>query len=197
MAWGYALLTSYLLGSIPTAYLMVKRLKGSDIRAIGSGNVGATNVTRAAGFKAGALVFLLDAAKGWLAATWIAGQWSPLSSIAPLACGAAAIIGHIAPVFLRFRGGKGVATTIGVLIGAIPLVAGVCLVIWVACFFAWRYVSLASLIALSAVPLAQWALRQPPSHVAIGLALAALVLFTHRANIQRLRAGTEHRWTKR
>lgn len=196
MPWGCALLTAYLVGSIPTAYLMVKRLKGTDIRSIGSGNVGATNVTRAAGFKAGALVFLLDAAKGWLAATWVAGQWSPPSTIAPLACGVAAIVGHIAPVFLGFRGGKGVATMIGVLIGAMPAVAGICLLIWLACFLAWRYVSLASLIALSAVPLAQWVLRQPFSHIAIGLALVALVVFTHRANIARLRAGTEHRWTK-
>jgi glycerol-3-phosphate acyltransferase PlsY len=194
-AWLIALAGSYLVGSIPTAYLMVRRLKGVDIRGIGSGNVGATNVTRAAGKGAGTTVFALDLAKGLVAVLALA-RW-PTSELAPhvqLACGLAAVIGHVAPVFLGFRGGKGVATTIGVLIGVYPAIALACGLVWAGVFFAFRYVSLASLVAIGLLPVLQAMFRRPAIEVILGLALAALVIVKHRANIERLRAGTEHRF---
>ena len=194
MSLCWALLGSYLLGSFPTAYLLVKRLKRVDVRTVGSGNVGATNVARIAGFKAGAVVFLIDAAKGALAVCWVA--WWQQSAVTPglqLACGLAAILGHSFPVWLGFRGGKGVATTIGVLLAAMPLAAAACLAAWVIVFAIWRYVSLASIAAAVTLPVAQAVLGQGVAERLFGAVLALLVIVRHRANIQRLRQGTEPR----
>ena len=190
-----ALIGSYLLGSIPTAYLIVKRLKRVDVRTVGSGNVGATNVTRVAGMRAGAVVFLLDVAKGLVAVRGLA-PWLILSltPAARLDCGLMTVIGHAYPVFLAFRGGKGVATTIGVLVGTMPAVAGICLLVWIAGFLLSRYVSLASLAAVAALPLAQGFARQSMPEILLGATLALLVILRHRTNIERLAQGTEHRW---
>ena len=198
------LLAAYLIGSIPTAFLIVKWLKRVDVRTVGSGNVGATNAARVAGKGAGAVVFLLDAAKGLVAVLVIAyWSWSLEVPAIPrcgygmvtpqLLCGLAAVAGHCFPVFLQFRGGKGVATTIGVLLGTMPSVAAVCLGVWAACFFAWRYVSIASIAAAVTLPIAQLATRQGPMVAFLGAALALLVVARHRSNIQRLLQGTEHR----
>ena len=190
-----ALIGSYLIGSIPTAYLLVKWLKRIDVRTVGSGNVGATNVTRVAGMKAGAVVFLLDVAKG-LAAVLLIAPWllSELTLARQLACGFAAVLGHMFPVFLAFRGGKGVATTIGVLIGTMPLIAGVCLLVWVGCFLVWRMVSVASLAAAVTIPLTQLATHQGLPVVLLGTTMAVLILIRHRANLERLLRGSEHRF---
>ena len=189
-----ALTISYLLGSIPTAFLMVKWLKRIDVRTVGSGNVGATNVTRAAGVGAGCVVFLLDAAKGWIAACLVAPRlWHPLSPIAPLSCGLMAVIGHNFPVFLKFRGGKGVATTIGVLLGTMPVVGAIFLAVLAGCLIIWRYVSLGALIAAVTLPCIQWAMHQTFGELLLGLALSLLIIVRHRANIERLRQGKEHR----
>lgn len=188
-----ALGLSYLIGSFPTAFILVQCLKGADIRTIGSGNVGATNATRAAGPKAGAVVFLLDALKGVLAVKAVAPHWFPGDSTAALLCGAAAVIGHIAPVWLGFKGGKGVATALGVLSSATPFVAIICFISWLAIFLSSRYVSLASIIAIALMPVGLWLTRQPRSHILIGAGLAALILFKHRTNILRLLNGTEDR----
>src|SRR3989338_210934 len=143
---GLALLGSYAVGSIPTAYLVVKRLTGTDVRRVGSGNVGATNVTRAAGFGPGLFVFVIDGFKGWAAVSLVAPALMPDgSSAARLACGVAAVAGHMAPVFLRFRGGKGVATSIGALLAAIPSPAVAFLGVWVVCFACSRHLSVRSL----------------------------------------------------
>jgi len=189
-----ALTGSYLLGSIPTAYLLVKWLKRVDVRTIGSGNVGATNATRVAGLWAGLAVFLLDAAKG-LAAVWWVASWStaPASLTRQLSCGCAAILGHAFPVFLRFQGGKGVATTIGVLAGTMPLVAASCVGIWLVCMAIWRYVSVSSLAAAVALPVVQLATGQMGLDVLLGVGLALLIILRHRGNIVRLLQGTEHR----
>jgi len=189
-----ALTGSYLVGSIPTAYLMVRRLKGVDVRTVGSGNVGATNVTRAAGLGAGLAVFFLDVAKG-LVAVWGMSPWfaQPVTPTAQLACGLAAVLGHVFPVFLRFRGGKGVATTIGVLVGAVPLIAAACLAVWVGCFLIWRYVSVGSLAAAVTLPLVQLLTHRPLSERWVGAALALVLIARHRTNILRLLRGTEHR----
>ena len=189
-----ALAVSYLLGSVPTAYLFVKWLKRVDVRTVGSGNVGATNVTRIAGLKVGAVVFAVDVLKGLLA-VWVVSPVSrgELTTTWQLGCGVAAVLGHMFPVWLRFRGGKGVATAIGVLLGSMPFIALLCLAMWASCFFIWRYVSVASLAVVVALPIIQLIARQPASAVLLGALLALLITARHRSNIQRLVQGTEHR----
>ena len=191
-----AMAASYLAGSIPTAYLVVKWLKRGDVRTIGSGNVGATNVTRAAGLWAGAGVFAVDLAKGWLAASVIAPALlhDPAQAVR-LACGVLAVIGHTFPVFLKFKGGKGVATTIGVLAGGAPQVFWACLAAWAVAFALSRYVSVGSLAAAATLPVMQILFERPLTEVLLGTALAALIILRHRANITRLLQGTEHHWT--
>lgn len=189
-----ALLLAYLVGSFPTAYILVKRLKRIDVRTVGSGNAGATNVARAAGFKAGLAVFILDALKGVVAVKAIAAFFFSGSTLAALLCGFAAVVGHIAPVWLGFRGGKGVATAIGVLISAVPKVSLICLIIWLTAFLVWRMVSLASILALGTLPLIQWVFRSPPNEIVLGSLLAAVLIAKHHANVARLLQGTEHRW---
>lgn len=194
MNWLWALAASYLLGSFPSAYLLVKRLKRVDVRTVGSGNVGATNVGRVAGAGAGAVVLLVDALKGFIAARWLAAWLIPSATpAAQLACGLTAVIGHNFPVFLGFRGGKGVATTIGALLGAMPAVAASWVLVWVVVFALSRYVSLASLAAAAVIPVAQAVMGQGTAELALGAALALLIIIRHRANIQRLRQGTELR----
>ena len=189
-----ALISSYLIGSFPTAYLLVKWLKRVDVRTIGSGNVGATNVSRIAGFKAGLVVFLIDAGKGFIASRLIA-PWllEPATTTEALLCGLLAVLGHNFPVFLKFQGGKGVATTIGVLIGTMPLVACIYIFVWVLCFFLWHYASVASIAAAAAIPLAQMPTRDEKSSILLGSCLALLIIIRHRANIERLVQGTEPR----
>jgi glycerol-3-phosphate acyltransferase PlsY len=196
--WPAALLSAYLLGSIPTAYLLVRWLKRIDIRTVGSGSVGATNVTRIAGWWAGLGVFLLDAAKGAVAVRGLAeGMFGLPVPAGRLACGVLAIVGHVLPVFLRFQGGKGVATTIGVLLAADPVVAGGMLAVWAVVFAACRYVSIGSLAAAASVPVLQTVLGRTALERAFGLALFAAIVVTHRANLARLRQGREHRAGKR
>jgi|MGYP001601984633 glycerol-3-phosphate acyltransferase PlsY len=189
-----ALLLCYLVGSLPSAYLLVKWTKHVDIRTIGSGNVGATNALRAAGPLAGMVVLLIDVLKGWLAAAaiprWILGLPSPALA---LGCGLAAVLGHVFPCFLRFRGGKGVATTLGALGGSVPVVAGIAVGVWVAVFLLSRYVSLGSLAAALAIPISQAMLHHSVAEILAGSVLAVLIIVRHRANIQRLLGGAEHR----
>ncbi len=185
---------SYLVGSIPTAYLVVKWLKRIDVRTIGSGNVGTTNVTRVAGLWAGLSVFLIDFMKGLIAVGLIA-PWvvHPLAPSVRLGCGVCAVVGHVAPVFLGFRGGKGVATTVGVLVGTMPMVAGAFGLVWLGCCLIWRYVSLGSIAAAVMIPIAQVLTRQSPAEFYLGLALALLIVVKHRSNVERLLQGREHR----
>ncbi len=187
-----ALAGSYLLGSIPTAYVLVRWVKRIDVRAVGSGNVGATNAARAAGPGIGIIVFLIDALKGAIAIL-VFSQCLPSWSAARLICGLAAVIGHNFPVFLKFRGGKGVATTIGVLLAAMPPVAAVCLLIWLCIFLVSRYVSFASLAAAVSLPILQILGRQSSAERIIGAILVVLIIARHHGNIQRLLQGKEHR----
>jgi glycerol-3-phosphate acyltransferase PlsY len=184
---------SYLLGSVPSAFLLARRLKGIDIRTVGSGNVGATNAMRALGRGPGLAVFAIDFGKGLLAARLPAGWLSEPIAGAALACGFAAVLGHNFPIWLGFRGGKGVATTLGVLLGSAPAVTGVAVLAWLAVFVVSRYVSLASIGAALAIPAGQWIFRRPLAELAWGSALAALILVQHRSNIRRLRRGEEPR----
>ncbi len=189
-----ALGCSYLVGSVPTAYVVVRLVARADVRTVGSGNVGATNVTRAAGAGWGLVVFLLDALKGVLATQGFA-VWFEVEPRDPaqLACGIAAVMGHVFPLFLGLRGGKGVATTIGVLVSTVPTMAAAVLAVWAAGFALTRYVSVGSLAAALAIPVAQILWGRVQIEQVFGAALGLLLVWTHRANIQRLAAGTEHR----
>ncbi len=192
---------AYLLGSIPFGYLLVKHVftGGEDVRKIGSGGTGATNVTRRAGLKAGLLTYAFDVAKG-LAAVLIMKQIAGDDYLWIGAAAIAAIIGHIFPVFLNFRGGKGVATGVGVYLALAPYSVLSTLVLWSVIVYLTRYVSLGSIIATSAVPL--WTLLYygwlwPSPHlvslVVIAFAGCALIVAKHQQNIARLIHGTENK----
>ena len=188
----------YLVGSIPFAVL-IARAKGEDIFRLGSGNPGATNVLRNLGKPAGYLCFALDALKGFAAAGWpalaFAGERSITLAVAGLV---GAILGHSFSAFIGFRGGKGVATTIGGLIAVNWIAVLVGCGVWAAAFFAWRYVSLASILLALSLPLTSLALPdRPDSERLLMVALAALILVRHRSNISRLLKGTENRFTRK
>ncbi|MBU6364321.1 MAG: glycerol-3-phosphate 1-O-acyltransferase PlsY [Acidobacteria bacterium] len=184
------LVVAYLLGSIPFAYI-AGRLNGVDLRTVGSGNLGATNVFRTLGRTVGIAVMVLDIAKGAFAV--LIAQWVVGGPWWPIAAGALAILGHVFPVWTGFKGGKGVAVGAGALVGLVPAASGVLIILWLLIVVLTRYVSVASIIcALAAAPLA-WAFGAPWSYVAfIGLA-GLFVIIKHRENIQRLLAGTENR----
>ena len=200
----FAIFAGYLLGSIPFG-LLVARSRGIDIRKHGSGNIGATNVLRVVGKKWGILVFALDALKG-VAAVLLARHFFGTAGegvgggneLPGIVAGLACVVGHNFPVWLRFKGGKGVATTAGVLAGLMPVAALVAFVVWVAVFKISRYVSLASLVAAVAIPATVWyEERQMSVMFCFALIVAAMGIWRHRSNIQRLCAGTENRFEKK
>ncbi len=196
---GPALAVCYLVGSFPTAYVLAKGIKGIDIRRVGSGNVGATNVLRALGPLAGLTVLAIDILKGALAVTVVPRLLlgASASGVTVLACGVAAVLGHDFPVWLKFQGGKGVATTIGMLLASQGLAAAIVIGVWCVVFLLWRYVSVASVLAAAALPAAQWLTGHSRGDIALGVGIALLILVQHRSNLQRLRSGTEHRaWSK-
>lgn len=227
-----AALIGYLLGSIPAGYL-VGRAHGIDVREHGSGNIGATNVVRVLGKKPGYFVFICDALKGWLA-VWLGGfvvarlvvsnmrqavaangldlasasagtgELNLLLPLAGIVAALACILGHNFPVWLRFRGGKGVATTIGTLLGLMPLAFLIVAAVWTLTFYLTRYVSVASIAAATALPVTVFILDHwHPAHAGLwpmlcfSVVAAALVWWRHRGNIQRLRAGTEPRFARK
>lgn len=194
-------LLAYLLGSIPFGYLVVRAAGGGDVRETGSGGTGATNVTRRAGKWAGLLTLLLDALKG--AAAVLVARWVLSGGLFAdwwvAACALAVVAGHVFPVWLGFRGGKGVATGLGVFVVLAPLAVLCALVVFVAVVWATRYVSLGSIAAAALIPLAVWLLgfraageNHAPLLTAATLG-GALIIFTHRANIGRLARGEENR----
>jgi glycerol-3-phosphate acyltransferase PlsY len=189
---------AYLIGSIPSGYLIVRAKEGGDVRETGSGGTGATNVSRSAGKGAGILTLVLDVIKGvfvvFLSGTLSDGLF-PYADWTIAFAGVLAILGHIFPVWLRFRGGKGVATALGVFLMLAPIVVVVALVIFAITFALTRFVSLASILAISSIAITILLLMlfdpfELPNAIA-ALLSAGLVLFAHRANIQRLIAGTE------
>jgi glycerol-3-phosphate acyltransferase PlsY len=190
---------AYLLGSIPFGLLLTKLFGGRDIRNAGSGNIGATNVARVVGPAAGILTLLLDAAKGALA-VWLAGRFTEHRATPLMLAGVAALVGHCFPVWLKFKGGKGVATALGVFLMLAPLAALGALVFFIAVVLMWRYVSLGSVSAAAAMPLLIYFLwapgHAPPLVVTFGtLFAAALIIFKHDANLQRLVDGTEPKFS--
>jgi glycerol-3-phosphate acyltransferase PlsY len=192
-------IAAYLLGSIPFGLLLGKQFGGRDVRSAGSGNIGATNVARVAGPVAGILTLLLDAAKGALA-VFLAGRLSEQSSTWMMIAGLCALVGHCFPVWLGFRGGKGVATAAGVFLVLSPLsFLGAALLFFLVVLY-WRFVSLGSIAAAAAMPLLIyffWAPHHaPPYAVTFGsLAAALLIVYKHDANIQRMVQGDEPKFS--
>jgi acyl phosphate:glycerol-3-phosphate acyltransferase len=207
MIWLAILLLCYLIGSFPSGYLIGKS-QGIDIRQHGSGNIGATNVLRVMGKKWGYLVFFCDALKGFIAVkigVWLAFTAGTEATLAAVMAGICCIIGYNYTVWLRFKGGKGIATSIGVLLAIVPImIVLLLLVVWLAVFFVWKYVSLASICAALSLPVAVLALFPFVAHgnywvlVVFSLIVAALAVWRHRPNIDRLLQGKENRFgTKR
>ena len=181
----------YLSGSIPFGLLIGKASKGVDVRGIGSGNIGATNVLRAAGKGAAALTLALDMLKGW--APVALGRTLGASDAQVAGVALAAFLGHLYPVFLRFRGGKGVATFLGVLLALLPKVAFLVAGVWLLIAAVFRYSSLAALVAAAASPLLVWLLDGRRGFVALAVVLSGFILIRHRENMRRLLAGEERR----
>ncbi|MGH9709848.1 MAG: glycerol-3-phosphate 1-O-acyltransferase PlsY [Candidatus Acidiferrales bacterium] len=192
---------AYLLGSIPFGYLIVKLRRGSDVRASGSGNIGATNVTRVAGKAAGVATLLLDTGKGYFT-VWLAMRWSHGNIRWVMAAAVAVVLGHTFSCWLRFRGGKGVATGLGVFLVVAWQAVLATLVVWIVVVAFWRYVSLGSVVAAATLPILVYLFyapgHAPPLAVSFGsVAVAILVIFKHRKNIGRLIAGTERRLSRK
>ena len=195
-------LAGYLLGSIPTGFLVAKA-RGVDIRKVGSGNIGATNVFRYLGKPAGIFVLLADGLKGWVAVVLVtrllAGWLYPSADSQDrewlaVCAGLCAVLGHNFTCWLNFKGGKGIATSAGVLVALVPWSLLIILSIWIVVFALSRYVSLASICASFALPFAAWLTKESFTMVLITGGMAALAIYKHRGNIQRLMNGTESRF---
>ena len=185
----------YVLGSMPWGYWLVRLFRHEDVRTVGSGNIGGTNVWRVYGRRLGVPVILLDTAKGFapaLAATIVVGHGTGVLA------GAAAMLGHWRPMFLGWkRGGKMVATCGGAFLGVAPIVGGIGLAVWLLVFVLLRYASVASMVAAVSLPLWAWLIGYPWPVIAFGAVAAAAVIFLHRANIGRLVHGQENRFQLR
>jgi acyl phosphate:glycerol-3-phosphate acyltransferase len=190
---------AYLIGSLPTGYLLAQA-KGIDIRSVGSGNIGATNVFRILGKPAGILVLVIDGLKGFAACTWYcdlvlrafsapAGHEETCRILA----GIAVVLGHNYTCWLRFKGGKGIATSAGVLAALVPWALIIIAAVWIVLFTLSGFVSLGSVAASAALPLASWLTGESLTMILVTLGLALLAIYKHRANIRRLLNGTEHR----
>ncbi len=199
---GVKALVAYLLGSI-SGSLLLGHLRGVDIRKLGSGNAGGTNALRTQGFMFALWVMVIDVGKGWVAAAWLASANLPGLAADPFidrywlaaACAGAAVLGHVYPVWYEFRGGKGAATLLGVMLGLRPDAFAPVIGVWFAVLLLTGYVGLATMVAVAAFPLyVLLASDAPPSsQLAFGVIMALFVCYTHRANIQRMLAGAEHR----
>jgi glycerol-3-phosphate acyltransferase PlsY len=181
---------AYLIGSIPVGVILSK-LRGKDPRKVGSGNIGATNVMRAAGKTVGIITLLGDMAKGFIPTLLALHAGLPVVFV--VAVGFAAFVGHLFPVFLAFRGGKGVATALGVYLALNPLAIFLSFIIFVLVLLKWRYVSAGSLAGTAAMPLLLLALKSEPMYVYVSLVIGVFIFLKHLGNIKRLAAGTEHK----
>jgi acyl phosphate:glycerol-3-phosphate acyltransferase len=190
-----ALLIAYLLGAIPFGYLLVKWKTGGDVRAAGSGNIGATNVLRTTGRAAGVATLLLDTAKGY-AAVWIAGALTHESALWTGAAALAVVAGHAYPVFLKFHGGKAVASMLGAFLRLAPLAIAAEFIVFVVVVAWTRHISLASIVSAATLPLAVWLIQKPPLPVVAAAVIGgAFIIYKHSSNIHRLRAGKESVFT--
>jgi acyl phosphate:glycerol-3-phosphate acyltransferase len=201
-------LVAYLLGSIPTGYLVAKA-RGIDIRTVGSGNIGATNVFRILGKPAGIFVLLVDALKGYVGCAFVGLvvhrvllSGTPLTAtdheIHKIVGGFSAILGHNYTCWLKFKGGKGIATSAGVVLALLPQALGVAFVVWVLLFLITRYVSVASIGAAFVLPFATWWFNRTNTVlISVAAVMGALAIYKHKANIKRLMNGTENRVGKK
>ena len=194
---------AYFLGSIPTGFLVAKA-KGIDIRTVGSGNIGATNAFRVLGKPAGSFVLIVDALKGYVAAAWLSVLIIKLMNVPAantetlrIVAGICAVLGHNYTCWLKFKGGKGIATTAGVYLALAPLAVGIAIATWILFALVSRYVSVASIAAAVALPTAVWFTKDSILLGVVTTALGALAIFKHKKNIQRLMNGTENRIGKR
>jgi acyl phosphate:glycerol-3-phosphate acyltransferase len=185
------LVCAYLLGSVPTGLLLARAL-GVNIRETGSGNIGATNVYRTMGRKVGILTLLGDCLKGVIPV--LVAKWLDLPDVWIAAVGLAAFLGHVYTIFLGFKGGKGVATALGVFLATSPLSVLIAIGVFSLVLYSWRYVSLASITAAVVIPILVWLIELKPELIVMSFLIAAIVIFRHRENIARLRAGTENRF---
>jgi glycerol-3-phosphate acyltransferase PlsY len=197
MGYVAVLVASYLLGAVPTSYVVGRVFRGIDLRQHGSGNLGATNLYRVLGWKYAIPVALVDIAKGAVPVALLAPLVSASQYFA-LAAGLAAVAGHAVSPFVGFKGGKGVATAAGVMLALTPLTIAVLVVIWAIIVFSTGYVSLASIVAATLLPVLAWLLH-PESRglVPFDALIALAIVWLHRGNIRRLLAGTEHRFGRR
>ena len=187
-----ALLLAYLLGAIPFGYLLVRLTTGGDVRAAGSGNIGATNVLRTTGRAAGIVTLLLDIGKGF-AAVWLASRLTEGSALWMSVAALAVMAGHTYPVFLGFKGGKAVASWVGAFLCLAPAALAATLVVFVVTVAVSRYVSLGSVLAAGLLPLAVWLISHPPLPVvAAAFVAGAFIIWRHKPNLERIRAGEEH-----
>jgi len=196
-----AALIAYLLGSIPFGFI-AGRIAGVDVRLHGSGNIGATNTLRVLGKKYGYAVFVADVVKGFVAvriALWLA-QFDPSTNyLIGILAALFVVVGHSFPVWLGFRGGKGVAAAAGACLGLLPVATFIAVIVWTVTFFVFRFVSLASIIAAVALPLSAWLLGNARDPIVLGFSLliAALIIFRHRSNIIRLLQWREPRFDRK
>ncbi len=195
----FAIIISYLIGSIPTAYIFGRLLKGVDIRQHGSGNVGATNAMRILGKGPGAIVLFLDILKGFLAVMILPSFFKAPGEVSIILIGLFCVFGHIWTVFLGFKGGKGIATTLGVMLalaakvsGLSPLL-GLALLVWMVFFLLFRIVSLASILSSLALPIFTLIFSRSKVLIALSVFLSLLVIWRHKSNISRLLQGKESR----
>jgi glycerol-3-phosphate acyltransferase PlsY len=189
-----ALAIAYLLGAIPFGYLLVKWKTGADVRQSGSGNIGATNVLRTSGRAAGVATLLLDIAKGY-AAVWVAGRLTEQEPLWMAAAALAVVAGHAYPVFLRFKGGKAVASFVGAFLCLTPgAIAAECIVFVVVVIWT-RHISMGSIVGAATFPLAVWLIVKSPLDVVAAIIGGALIIYKHSGNMARLRLGTENSFT--
>jgi glycerol-3-phosphate acyltransferase PlsY len=187
-----ALVAAYLIGAIPFGFLLVKWQTGDDIRASGSGNIGATNVLRTSGWKTGAMTLILDIAKGYLA-VWLAGRLTGESDLWMPAAALAVMAGHAFPVFLGGKGGKAVASFTGAYLCLTPVPLAATAVVFIVMVAVTRTISAGSVMGAASFPLAVWLISHPPLPVTLAaIASGAFIIYRHRDNIERLRTGTEH-----
>ncbi|MEJ2501950.1 MAG: glycerol-3-phosphate 1-O-acyltransferase PlsY [Gemmatimonadota bacterium] len=187
---------AYLLGAVPTSYLVARAVRGIDLRQHGSGNLGATNAFRVLGWRPALPVVIADILKGWVPAAYFPLWDGAESPEWGLAYGAAAILGHVFSVFVGFRGGKGVATSAGVFLALAPWAVLIAGIVWGVVVTLTRLVSLGSILAAIVLPIAVFATAEPPHVVWLSVALALFVIYAHRSNIRRLVRGQENRLSR-
>ena len=192
MNWAVLIIAAYLIGSIPTGLIFGKLIWKKDLRQYGSHNIGATNAWRILGRKAGLLIFILDFIKGQLGV--LLGAYFFCSPGAMVVGGLMAMLGHMFPIFIGFRGGKGVATGLGVIAALMPKITAIVFIVWLVLTLITRYVSVASITAAVLTPILAACFKEPTIYFLFALVAAVIIVFRHRENIKRLKAGRENKF---